>query len=267
MANRVSDFDAMVEAAERNGRILAPFQNNRLQPFLDKMLEMIDSGVLGKIVYVRSTWGRFQRRWDWQTLKEKMGGALMNTGPHAIDQALAIFGWDKTPEVFCRMDSNQAFKGTADDHCTVTLYDPNREAPQIDVVISQFIHFDQGGMYHVNGTCGGLVGGSDQLNWRFFDPETAPEHEMWNWSVDRRYPSEQLEWVEKSWKLDDELKKDAVGYTFLSLKSGPARFYDNLYDVIVNGDKLVISLDQVRKQVAVFEECFAQNPEPVRSTQ
>ena len=262
-ARSVAGFDRMVAAAKTAGRIFAPFQNNRLQPFFDKMLEVIASGVLGNIVYIRSTWGRFQRRWDWQTRSELWGGTLLNTGPHAIDQALTLFGWERDPEVFCRMDCRNGFEGDADDHCTISLYDPARIAPQIDIVISQYIHFDQGGMYHVNGTSGGMNGDGERLRWRYYDPTSAPKQDMWHWSVDRRYPSEELDWMEEEWTHEDE-KSGAVGYTLRSFMTGPVRFYDNLHGVIHGTEKPLITVDQVRKQGAVIERCIEQNPMPLK---
>ncbi|MEW6753647.1 MAG: Gfo/Idh/MocA family oxidoreductase [Candidatus Latescibacterota bacterium] len=263
MARNLEEFDRMVEAARRNRRILAPFQNNRPQPFFLKILEVIGSGVLGRIVYVRSQWGRFARRWDWQTLQENMGGSLYNTGPHAIDQALAIFGFDRTPKVFCRMDCNNPFGADAEDHCTVTLYDPRRRAPQIDIVISAYLAYPQGELYSIAGTCGGLSGGADRLTWRYFDPAQAPRQKVWRWSVKRRYPSEELPWVEECWTLQDE--RSATGYTVRSLPTGQEFIYANLYDAITRGARLEITPAQVRKQIAVLEECHRQNPLPCRN--
>lgn len=261
----VADFDRIVKAAKDNKRVFAPFQNNRLQPFFDKIQEVIASGVLGKIVYVRSSWGRFSRRWDWQTRQENWGGNLLNTGPHAVDQALCLFGFKRTPKVFARMDCNNTFEGDADDHTTVTLYDPKREAPQIDIVISSYIHYPQGDMYSINGTYGGMTGGATGLKWRYFDPKKAPKHKMWKWSVDRQYPREELDWIEESWTLEEEKKKNAVGYTLVSLESGPERFYNNVYDVIRNKGKLLIHPSEVRKQIAVMEEAHRQNPLPKKT--
>lgn len=39
MAGTVKDFDRMTAVASRVGRVLAPFQNNRLQPFFDRLQE------------------------------------------------------------------------------------------------------------------------------------------------------------------------------------------------------------------------------------
>ncbi|MBM3263728.1 MAG: Gfo/Idh/MocA family oxidoreductase [candidate division Zixibacteria bacterium] len=263
MADRLENFDRMVDAAHRNGLVLSPFQNNRPQPFFEKMQEILASGVIGKIVYIRSTWGNFARRWDWQTLQKNMGGGLRNTGPHAIDQALALFGYDRTPHVFCRMDCNNPFGGDADDHCTVTLYDPERIAPQIDILVSGYMAYPQGDMYTVYGTYGGLSGGFDTLRWKYFDPLRAPKQEMWGWSVDQQYPQEELPWEERTWSLTEEQNRPASGYTLRSLQSGPEKIYENLYDVITEGGTLLIPLEQVRVQIAVLEECLRQNPLPV----
>ena len=266
MAKNLQEFDRMVAAAKRNNRVLAPFQNNRPQPFFEKMCEIIDSGVLGKIVYIRSVWGGFARRWDWQTWQDNLGGSLYNTGPHGLDQSLKLFGFNRTPKVFCRMDSNNAFGADAEDHCTVTLYDPKREAPQIDMIISAYMAYSQGDMYNVCGTYGGLTGGATELKWRYFNPKRAPKQKMWNWSVDRKYTSEDLPWKEGRWTLEDEKakSKDAVGYTLRSFASGPARIYANLHEVLTGDGKLEITLPEVRKQIAVIAECHKQNKLPRR---
>lgn len=258
----VHDFDGIVKAARQHRRLFAPFQNNRLQPFWDKIMEVVGSGVLGKLVYVRSNWGQFARRWDWQTLQENWGGALLNTGPHAVDQGLCLFGFDRMPKVFARMSCDHFFAGDAEDHCTVTLYDPKQERPQIDIVISSFLHYPPSDMYSINGTLGGMTGGATHLRWRYFDPAQAPRHRMWKWSRDRQYPREELDWVEESWTLDESMLKDAVGYTLTSFDSGPLRFYTNVHDVLKKGAPLLIKPSEVRKQIRVMELAHRQNPLP-----
>ncbi len=159
---QVADVDRILEAERESGKTFFPFQQNRLQPFFYKMQEVMASGVLGEIVHIRSSWSSFQRRWDWQTRQDLWGGSLLNTGefadlpapgfssarfvtrdirflsvyavdavalivdalagPHAVDQALCLFGWDRTPEIFCRMDSRMhGFEGDAENHCTVCM--------------------------------------------------------------------------------------------------------------------------------------------------
>lgn len=253
MARTVADFDRIVEAAEKNDRLLLPFQNKRLQPYFDKIQEVIASGVLGKIVHIRSSSSGFKRRWDWQTRQDLGAGNLLNTGPHPVDQALCLFGWDRTPEVFCRMACENPFEGDAENHVTVTLYDPERVAPQIDIDISSLMLFPNPDAYSISGTLGGMVGGTQELKWRYFDPDTAPKQDMWLWSVDRSYVSEELDWIEETWSVGDEPE---------GMSAGSQRFYDNVFDVLQNGAEPLIIPAQSRKQVAVMEECHRQNPLP-----
>eukprot|EP01050_Picozoa_sp_SAG11_P020598 SAG11_NODE_3500_length_2408_cov_1.650931_3_plen_376_part_00 len=247
LAKKVADVDRILDAEKASGKVFFPFQQNRLQPFFTKLQEVIASGVLGEIVHIRSSWSSFQRRWDWQTRQDLWGGSLLNTGPHAVDQALCLFGWERQPEVFCRMDSRMhGFEGDAENHCTVCLYDPQRNAPQIDIDISSLMPGGQAGFgargdgsgsgaggvgdtYVVSGTTGHLRASSRSVVWRYFDPATAPKHAMWLWSGgldkpgERVYPREDLEWVEEHWDVEQEKLKGSVGYTLESLQEGQER--------------------------------------------
>lgn len=265
MAKTAAEFDRMASAAAAR-RILAPFQNNRFQPFFLKMREVLASGVLGKIVHIRSDWGQFARRWDWQTFQCNMGGSLLNAGPHALDQALTLLGGDDAPQVFCRMGCHNALGGDADDLCAITLHRDN--APLIEINLSAYLAYPPRHMYSVSGTCGGLTASWEEVHWKYFDPAQAPRQEIWKpWSLRREYPAEALPWVEQSWKLDDEQKRRSVGYTLRSLPSAPAMIYANVHDALARGAPLLVTLPQVRRQIVVIEECLRQNPLPVRQRQ
>jgi len=263
MAKSVADFDKMVAASKKTGLLLAPFQNNRLQPFFDKMMEIIQSGVLGKIIYIRTTWSYFSRRWDWQTLQQNMGGCLFNTGPHVVDQALMLFPENVKPKIFCRMACNNQLGGDAEDFCALTLYGSG--APTIEINISSYLAYPQGERYSICGTLGGLSGGEFQLRWKYYDPQKAPKQKFWKkWSVDRQYPHEELPWVEKSWQIEQEKTKNAVGYTLRSFPIGAERFYDNIHNVLHGKEELIITLPQVRRQIAILEEAHRQNKLPIK---
>jgi len=263
MAKSVAEFDRMAAAAKQAGKILAPFQNNRLQPFFDKLMEVVASGVLGEIVNVRSVWSHFTRRWDWQTFQVNMGGCLFNTGPHAVDQGLMFFPERVQPKVFCRMECRNKLGGDANDFCALTLHAPG--CPTVEINISQYLAYPQENRYNISGTLGGLTGGENELRWKYYDPAKAPKQKLWPlWSVDRRYPGEELPWVEKTWKIDEEEAKKAVGYTLKSYRSGPQRFYDNVHGTIRGAEKMLITLPQVRRQIIVFEEAHRQNKLPVK---
>lgn len=249
-ARTVKDFDKMVAAAQKAGRLFAPFQNSRFYPFFQKMREVIASGVFGEIMHIQTIWGGFGRRWDWQTRQDMGGGNLLNTGPHPVDHAVMLFGKEQ-PKVFCRMRSIQPFGGDAEDFCAVTLYGDN--APVIEILLSSYLAYPMGEMYNISGTYGGMAGGPAGLQWKYFDPKKAPKQKMWKgWSENRRYCGESLPWVEKSWK-PRPTKHDAF-------QLNSRAFYNNIYDVLVNGAELVVKPEQVRRQIAIIEECHRQNP-------
>lgn len=258
MAPSVAWFDRMVAAAERSGCLLAPFQNNRLQPFFLKMMEVVRSGVLGELLHVRSVWGGFSRRWDWQTLQRHGGGVLFNTGPHALDQAVMLLGEDQRPEVLCRMAGKNRLGGDAEDFCALTLHGPG--LPLIEILLTHYQAYPPEDLYHLSGTLGGLSGSATALKWKYYDPRKAPKQKMWpRWSLNRAYPWEALPWAEKSWTLDAEQRKKAVGYTLQSFQSGVALFYANVYDVLLHGAAPLITLPQVRRQIEITAECRRQN--------
>ena len=249
-ARTVKDFDAMVAAAKAAKRLYLPFQNSRFYPFFAKMREVFATGKLGKIIYIRSNWSGYGRRWDWQTRQEYWGGNLLNTGPHPVDQAVVLFG-NRMPQVFSRQACVNPY-GDADNFSLVVLY--GKGAPTIELCVSSFQAYPQGDQYNVSAEFGGLTGGASGLKWRYFDPAKAPFHQFCGeWSDNRRYCGEKLDWIEEEWK------PEGGPSNFEVLSRG---FYDNAYDIIVNGAPRIIKLDEVRRQVAIMEECGRQNRLP-----
>lgn len=248
-ATSLKDFDKMVDTARKNKRQLFAFQNSRFQPAFQKIQQIIASGVLGRLVHIRISFSNFARRWDWQAQQQHWGGNLNNTGPHPLDQAVVLFG-DKMPHVFAKLASDNPF-GDADNFATVTLHGKN--SPLVEVVISSFMAYPQGEMYNISGACGGLTGNLSALKWRYFDPKQAPDHgPIGTWSENRKYNSEKLDWKEESWTA-------APGDNFQKISQA---YYDTLYQSLVHKAKPLVQLPQVRRQIAVIEECHKQNPLP-----
>lgn len=247
-ATNVADFDLMVKTSEECGKKLLPFQNSRFQPAFQRILQVVNSGCLGRIINARINFSNFARRWDWQTKRNMSGGNLLNTGPHPMDQAIVLFGED-TPKIFARLVSDNPF-GDAENFASVTLWDEDK--PTIEVMVSSFTAYPQGPMYSINGTYGGLSGDFYKLNWKYFDPATAPMHnDEGMWSDNRKYCAESLQWNEESWELNTEIDN-------FTLISKP--FYTNAYAVLLEDAPRIITLDQVRRQVGAMEEAHRQNP-------
>lgn len=259
LARRVEEVDRLIEASKKSGKELAIFQQSRFSPSFQKMRSVIDSGRLGRIVQVSISYNGFARRWDWQTLQEKNGGNLLNTGPHPVDQALQLFGTHTMPQVMCRMDQANTY-GDAEDYVKLILHGEGR--PTIDVEISSCCAYP-GFTYHVQGTNGGLKGSTTHLEWKYIKLEEAPKQNLISDPLSRAdgtpsYCGEELKWYEESWDIPEQIGKDV----FLTMADS---FYTMLYATLTNGEPLKVTPLEVRQQIAVMEECFRQNPSFARN--
>lgn len=240
MAASLADADRMVAAAAQPGApVLSIFQNRRYNPDFRKVQEIIASGVLGRIVQIRTTESRFSRRWDWQTLKQFGGGSLNNTGPHFLDMILQLFG-PAEPEIFVHLDRTLTL-GDADDHVKVVLKAAG--APTIDLEISSCDAFPDE-TWHILGTQGGLHGSARHLDWKFFNPADLPPRALDTQPTpDRSYNRDAIPWQEASWDRTEDTDEAYRGY------------YRDLYATIRQGAPLAITPESVRRVIWLQEEC------------
>jgi len=249
LARKVAEVDRVVRAAQKSGKVMAVFQNRRYAPVFRQIQKVMESGVLGRIVMIKMAYNGFARRWDWQTMRKHYGGSLLNTGPHALDQALQLFGTDAKPKVTCSMDRANSF-GDAEDHVKILLQ--GRGRPTVDLEISSCSAFPQANC-EIYGTRGGLRHDGEGLRWRYFKSQGQPQRALTEAPIQNAagipaYCSEELKWRERSWTPSGKKKPENQQY------------YDMLYNTLSAAAPLEITLEQVRQQVAVMEECHRQNP-------
>jgi predicted dehydrogenase len=98
MAVHVGEADAMIEAADRAGRLLAVSLQFRHRPEVVAAKRLVDDGALGELqrVDVLACWTRatrYYRQTPWRgTWKGEGGGVLMNQAPHNLDLACYLAG-------------------------------------------------------------------------------------------------------------------------------------------------------------------------------
>jgi scyllo-inositol 2-dehydrogenase (NADP+) len=252
LASSVADVDRLIQASEASGRLLAIFQQSRYAPAFVQLQQVLRSGVLGEVVQVSIAYNGFSRRYDWQTLTAEMGGNLLNTGPHPLDQGLQLFGTDATPRVTCFMRRATTL-GDAEDHVLLILSGEGR--PLIHLEISSCAKYP-GSTYNVYATRGGLSGDTRRLEWQYYDPATAPPLQLTTDPIRKAdgtpaYCSDPLEWHQEEWTAP----KGTGQFETMS-----AAFYAMLYRALAEGAPLEITPRQVRQQIAVIEEAQRQNP-------
>jgi predicted dehydrogenase len=245
MGKNLAEVDEMIAAAAEAGRILTVNQNYRYAADFLKIKEVIDSGILGRIVEVRFAIHQFKRRWDWQTLKKYGGGILNNHGAHVIDWALLLID-DPAPELFCHMETTPLCTGDADSHVKVILK-PKR-GPLIDIELTHACAYPQDHCL-VMGTQGGLSSDRRLIRWKYFDPAAVPPLVLDEKPTpDRSYNSEELPWQEEQFEPVYDFSGDAQ------------RLHRDLYAAIRQGAPLAITPESVRRQIAIFERCRELSP-------
>jgi predicted dehydrogenase len=250
LARQPAEVDELIASARRAGKLLAIFQQSRFAPYYRQVCAVLESGVLGRIALIKCAFNGFGRRYDWQTLQSHNGGNLLNTGPHPLDQVLGLIGRDLMPGVWCQMDRlNTA--GDAEDYCKVILSAPGR--PTIDLEVCSNTPYPSS-TYDIYGQFGGLRGDMGKVTWKYYVPAEVPALPLQRDPLPGpSYCSDPgLTWHEHEWTVP-AADQDLFG-------SMAARFYDNLYEALVNGAPLVIPPEHVRQQIAVIAECHRQNP-------
>jgi predicted dehydrogenase len=253
LARAAADVDCIAEAAAKAGRTAAVFHQSSLAPYFRKVKEIADSGRIGRVVQVTIRFNGFGRRWDWQTLQERNGGSLLNTGPHPVDQAVRFLGPDAEPEVFCVMDRANSF-GDAEDFVHLLLRAPGR--PFVEVEISSCAAFPSQ-TYDVQGTRGSITGTMSNVRWKWFDPAEAPARKLVREPLENpdgtpAYCVEELAWHEDSWELPPE-RKDFYG-------DMAEEYYRRLHAHLTEGAPPPVTLAEARRVVSIMEECHRQNP-------
>lgn len=89
IAVNYAEAKKLVACAAKHPGKLFPRQNRRFEGSFQKVLHLIDTGVLGKISLIKHYRScGYARRNDWMTMTEFAGGLLTNWGPHVLDHAL-----------------------------------------------------------------------------------------------------------------------------------------------------------------------------------
>lgn len=253
LARKVSEVDGLIEASKKSKKLLAIFQQVRYSKSFQKVKEVIDSGVLGRIINISIFSERFSRRWDWQTLQDYNGGSLLNTGPHSLDQALYLFGFDVMPEVCCSMDRANTY-GDAEDFVKYMFKAPGH--PLMDITVSECCLYPQAPLV-VQGTQGGLIINSNrEVEWKYYKPEEAPSQHLIHEPLSKpdgtpAYCSEELKMYEEKWTASENENP--------KINENTHAFYSMLYKSLTEGSPLKTTPEQIRLQIAIIEECHRQN--------
>jgi scyllo-inositol 2-dehydrogenase (NADP+) len=236
MAIDLKQARQMIAAAKKAKTLYTVHQNYRCNPELHQALAIMNSGILGKVYYIKMNWSNFARRNDWQTLRKFGGGTLNNTGPHSLDYALQML---QSPVVDVWGDLQAVVTaGDADDHVKILMRAKNGRV--LDHELSNACAIAQPKLM-IMGSLGTLTREGDDYLIKYLDPKTLPKLK-----VDARLAvpgrkygvqGDTLQWLEKRLPANPpEMKVD---------------FYAELYKSISEGKPLFIKPEEVYEQMRV----------------
>ncbi len=244
--------DLMKIAKEKNVT-LAVFQQTFLAPEFLFSKEIADSGKIGEIKQVSIRYNALARRWDWQTLQEKLGGSLYNTGPHPVGMALGFLDYSDDFRVeFARL-ATCLTSGDADDYDKLILSAPGK--PVIDIEISSIDAYCDY-VVKLQGTKGTYKA-------------TRAGYKM-KYILDGENPKKPV--IKEPLKNDEGLpaycREELITHeeegTFTGgvFDSAVRNFYEMLYNNIVYGTPLKVKTENIAKIIQVIETAHATNPLP-----
>ena len=130
----VEQGQELVDLARSKGLAISVYQNRRWESDFHTVRDILDKGLLGRLVEFESTFPRYRnfiKPGTWKETGELGGGLTYNLGAHVIDQAVQLFG---VPEaVFADIDIIRT-GGMVDDYFVIHLLRPSK-APHVKVTL------------------------------------------------------------------------------------------------------------------------------------
>lgn len=130
----VEQGQELVDLARSKGLAISVYQNRRWDSDFLTVQEVLDKGLLGRLVEFESTFPRYRnfiKPGTWKETGSLGGGLTYNLGAHVIDQAVQLFG---VPEaVFADIDIIRT-GGMVDDYFVIHLFRPSK-APHVKVTL------------------------------------------------------------------------------------------------------------------------------------
>lgn len=132
VASNVTEMKKLLDCADAHPGKLFARHNRRFEPEFNKAKELINSGIIGDVHYIKlHRCCSYCRRNDWMTVPEYYGGLLSNWGPHIIDHALQLLD---SPVVDIWADVRHVISiGEGDDLFKIILKGANGRLADVEV--------------------------------------------------------------------------------------------------------------------------------------
>lgn len=236
----------LTKLAAQNRVILSVFQNRRWDGDFRTVQQIVQSGLLGKLVEYEAHYDRYRPKVDTSTWKELPGkgtGSLYNLGPHMIDQALVLFGMPKSIDARLGI---QRPGGVAED-----FYDIRMVYDGLHVILkSSYLVRESVPRYILHGVHGSYVKYGLDPQEQALKEGTIPGSK--GWGIE---PSE--EWG----RINTEFQGMNIKGTIETLPGNYLMYYQTIYEAIREGKPLAVTPEQATQVMQVIDACVQSNRE------
>lgn len=199
-ARTVAELDGAIAAVQRSGGLVRVGFNHRYHPGLRKAREIVDSGVLGPLMFVRGRYGQggrlgYEKEWRADPARSG-GGELIDQGVHLIDLARWFLGDFADVQGFA---ATYFWPMPVDDNAFLTLRTAAGQAAFLHVSCTEWKNlfsleiYGRTGKLAVDGLGGSY--GVERLTYYRMLPEMGPP-EVTTWGYPGPDHSWSLEWTE-----------------------------------------------------------------------
>jgi scyllo-inositol 2-dehydrogenase (NADP+) len=228
--------DKLISIAKNQKRLLSVFQNRRWDGDFLTVREILEKGLLGRLVEYEAHFDRYRNFIQQNTWKEDPvagTGTLFNLGSHLIDQALVLFGKPEHINADIRI---QRTGGKIDDAFTLWL-----GYPEVKVTIkASYLVREPGPRYLLHGTEGSFLKHGIDPQEEALKKGELPGGPAWGREA-------QEEWG----RLNTEI--GAHNGPYKTLPGNYLAYYENIYQALTGKADLEVKAAQANLVVKVIE--------------
>jgi scyllo-inositol 2-dehydrogenase (NADP+) len=231
-----AEAEALLAAAKRSQGKLLVRHNRRFFSDFAQVKEIIDSGLLGEVFLIRVRCLKYDLRDDWQTLKERGGGILLNVGPHFIDHCMELLGWKY--ESLWADAKLVAARGDAEDHAKIIFRGEGGQV--VDLEISGGAALDEVSLA-AYGKHGALTCDGKTIRVKYYDPHKVVPRAARPGSPDMNAPfgsGMTIPWIEET----------------IPVRPSQREIWNEVYKAVREGGEFPITVEQAVQVMRVIDE-------------
>ncbi len=241
VALSVSDFDDMVEASRRAGKLFSVHQNRRWDVDFLAIKSLIESGEIGETINIESrVHGSRGIPSDWRCHKPYGGGMILDWGVHLIDQMLQLIP-ERIDKVYC--ETTNITTNEVDDGFNLHLTFESGKRATVEVGTYNFIALPRFYMQAKNGT-------AYIEDWQ----KKCRVARLKAWNEKEVLPVQTAAGITKTMAPRDEITIDS--YELERPTSDVHDYYRNYVKALDRAESSLIKLSEVRRVLLVMEASF-----------